>query len=498
MAQFRLEVQAIKRVEGRSSVAASAYRSATRLHDERLEMLFDYSAKSGVVFSGIMAPDAAPDAFADRERLWNAAETADRRADSRVAREILISLPYEFSDEQRHGLVRAFIAESLVARGMIADYGIHSPDAHGDARNHHAHILVTTRHVGPEGFGLKARDWDNPDAVKALRLEWAQVQNLHLRQHLGPDAAQVSHLSLAAQGQGREPTIHLGPSASGMERRGEPSDRGDINRAIAGRNDERREGPARIREIEDGLAQALPRQAYPIDAVIREFQAIHQTMVRERSNWARDLSRLTAPSAPTARAIAGEVVGEAVAHRAEAKRRLARTEYRIEQGRARRSQLLRWIRDPARMIWAKHAELNALARARVADRLAEVRLSVRRDWLRSDAGRTYIAARLDPAKHAAEEARRAARTLERKIKRADKRIDNVARTRTKLMVARELGQATMVAPSQMRLGVGQAVREVDRRVVDAVQAHAPAAQKAALDKVLALMRGRAPGLGPER
>uniref|UniRef100_B0T9A7 MobA/MobL protein n=1 Tax=Caulobacter sp. (strain K31) TaxID=366602 RepID=B0T9A7_CAUSK len=498
MAQFRLEVQAIKRIEGRSSVAAAAYRSATALRDARLEMVFNYSQKGGVAFTGLMAPDTAPAEFRDREQMWNAAEAADKRADSRTAREVLISLPHELTDDQRHALVRAFIAESLVAKGMIADYGIHHPDAHGDARNHHAHILVTTRRVGPEGFGLKAREWDNPDAVKALRLEWAQIQNLHLRQHLGPEAPQVTHLSLADQGQGREPTIHLGPSASGMERRGEPSDRGDINRAIGERNGERQDGPARVRELEDRLAADLPRQSYPIDAVIREFEAIHKTMVGERDGWAREVARLAAPTVPTARQIAAEVLGEAVAERAEARRRLARTERRITTGRARRNELVRWIRDPARMIWAKHAELNALARARVADRLAEVRLSVRRDWLRSDAGLAYVAARLNPAKHQAEAARRAARTLERKIKRADKRIDNVARTRTKLMVARELGQETMLAPSQMRLGVSQAVREVDRRVVDIVQAHAPSAQTAALSKVLALARGQIPGLGPDR
>jgi hypothetical protein len=498
VAQFRLEVQAFKRSEGRSSVAGAAYRSATALLDRRLEMLFDYTAKGGVAFTGLMAPEGAPAAFADREQLWNAAEAVDKRADSRTAREILISLPHELSDDQRHALVRAFVSESLVARGMIADYGIHYPDAHGDARNHHAHIMVTTRRVGPDGFGLKARDWDNPDAVKAMRLEWAQVQNQHLRQHLGPDAPQVSALSLAAQGQGREPTIHLGPSASGMERRGEPSDRGDINRAIAERNDDRREAPVQVRGLEDGLAKDQPRQAYPIEAVIREFEAIGQSLARERDGWARDLARLAPASAPSARQIAGEVLGQAVAERVEARRRLAWTQQRIEAGRARRSTLMRWIRNPARMIWAKHAELNALARARVADRLAQVRLDVRRDWLRSEAGRAWLAARLHPARHAAEAARRAARTLERKIKRADKRIDNVARTRTKLMVARELGQATMVAPSQMRLGVGQAVREVDRRVVDLVQTHGLAAQKAALDKVVALARGQVPGLGPDR
>ena len=498
MAQYRLEVQPFKRSEGRSAVAASAYRSASVLRDERLEMVFDYSAKGGVAFTGLMAPEDAPAALLDREQLWNAAEVADKRSDSRVAREFLISLPYELSDDQRHALVRAFIADSLVARGMIADYGVHYPDAHGDARNHHAHIMVTTRRVGPEGFGFKARDWDNPDAVRALRLEWELIQNQHLRQHLGPDAPQVSSRSLADQGQGREPSIHLGPAASGMERRGEPSDRGEINRRIQDRNGQRREAPGQVRAIEDRLAEGRPRQAYPIDAVIREFEAIHQTMVRERDSWARDMARLSTPDIPTGRSIAAEVLGEAVGRRAETARRLDWTERRIERGRARRSTLLRWIRNPARMIWAAHAELNALDRARAQARSAEAELRVRRDWLRSDAGRAYVAARLDPAKHAAEEARRAVRTLERKIKRADKRIENVASTRVKLLVARELGQTTMAAPARMDLGVGQAVREVDRRVVDTVKAHAPAAQQAALNKVMALVRGQTPGLAPER
>ncbi|WP_165191669.1 MobQ family relaxase [Caulobacter soli] len=498
MAQYRLEIQPFKRSEGRSSVAASAYRSASVLRDERLEMVFDYSAKGGVAFTGIMGPEDAPAALLDRERLWNAAEAADKRSDSRTAREILISLPHELSDDQRHALVRAFVAESLVAKGMIADYGVHYPDSHGDARNHHAHIMVTTRRVGPEGFGFKARDWDNPDAVRALRLEWELIQNQHLRQHLGPDAPQVSSRSLADQGQGREPSIHLGPAASGMERRGEASDRGDINRRIRERNTQRREAPAQVRALEDRLAEGRSRQAYPIDAVIREFEAIHQTMVRERDGWARDRARLSAAEVPTGRSIAAEVLGSAVGRRAEAARRLERTERRIERGRARRSTLLRWIRNPARMIWAAHAELNALDRARAEDRRATLDLQVRRDWLRGDAGRAYVASRLDPARQAAEAARRAARTLERKIKRADKRIANVASTRVKLLVARELGEGAMTAPVRMDLGVDQAVREVDRRVVDAVWAHAPAAQRAALAKVMALVQGRMPGLGPDR
>ncbi len=497
MAQFRLEVQAIKRADGRSAVAAAAYRAATSLHDQRLEMTFDYTAKGGVAFSGIMAPDTAPASLTDRERLWNAAEAADKRADSRTAREVLISLPHELSDDQRHALVRAFVRDSLVARGMIADYAIHDPDAHGDQRNHHAHILVTTRRVTPEGFGLKGREWDNPDAVRALRLEWCEIQNQHLRQHLGADAPQVTHHSLADQGEAREPTIHLGPSASGMERRGEASDRGDINRRVRERNQARKDGPAKLRDLEDRMAEGLERGPYPIGAVIREFEAIHATMIAERDGWARDLGRLQRPAAPRAGDIVREVLAEAASARALAKGTLIATERRIARGRARRASLARWIRNPARMIWAAHAELNALARARQAARLAEIRYAVRRDWLRGPEGRAFLAARLDPEKQAAEAARREGRTLERKIKRADARIEAVARTRTRLMVARELGEDTLVAPSQMGLGVGQAVREVDRRVVAAIARHPVAAQQKGLDKVLGLAKGKVPFLGPE-
>lgn len=499
MAHYRLEVKAIKRSDGRSAVAAAAYRAAARLLDERLEMVFDYTDKGGVAFAGVMAPEGAPADLLDRERLWNAAEAADKRADSRTAREFLISLPHELTDAKRHGLVRAFIAESLVGRGMIADYGIHYPDAHGDERNHHAHILVTTRRVSPDGFGFKARDWDNPDAVKAIRLEWEHIQNQHLRHHLGPEAPQVTSRSLGDQGQQMEPTIHLGPAASGMERRGETSDRGDINRRIRARNEERSQRPDQVRGLEDRLAAGRPRQAYPIDALIREFEAIHQTMIGEREGWARRRTRLSAPvEVPTARSVVAEVMGDTADRRAETARRLDRTYRRIEQGRARRQTLLRWIRNPARMIWAAHAELNALDRAKAAARKAEVELRVRRDWLGSAVGQAYVASRLDPAKQAALDARREARSLDRKIKRADRRIEAVARTRVKLLVARELGHDQMVAPTRMDLGVGQAVREVDRRVVDVVKAHAPAAQERALSKVMALVQGKIPGLAPDR
>lgn len=494
MAQYRLEVQAIRRSEGRSAVAAAAYRSASRLHDQRLEMVFDYAAKGGVVFAGIMAPEAAPAWLLDREVLWNTAEAADRRVDSRTAREVLVSLPHELTDDQRLELLRAFIAEGLVAKGMIADYAIHRPDAHGDPRNHHAHIMVTTRLVGVEGFGLKGRAWDNPDAVRELRGIWADIQNRHLREHLGPAAPQVTHQSLAGQGRGLEPTVHLGPAASGMERRGEPSDRGETNRRIADRNAERAATPGWIRELEDQLSANQPRQDYPIETVIREFEAIHQTMVRERDGWARDLQAASVPEVLTGREITRAVIGETARARQAAAHRLRRTQSRVERGRAVRAGLARWIANPGRMIWAKHAELNRLERDHQAWRLADAAYRVRRDWLASEAGRAYVAAQLAPGQQARETAARDGRTLERKIKRADRRIENVARTRTKLLVARELGEQRLTAPSELQAGLGQGLREVDRRVVGVLQAYAPETQRSALGRVMGRGVGRERGI----
>jgi hypothetical protein len=494
VAQYRLEVQAIKRAEGRSAVAAAAYRSGGRLVDERLMMTFDFAAKGGVEAVGILAPETAPASFTDRQTLWNAAEAADVRSDSRVAREVLISLPHELDAAQRLALVRAFAAESLVSRGMIADYAIHRPDAHGDQRNHHAHIMVTTRAVGPDGFGHKARAWDNPDAVKALREEWAEIQNRHLRLALGEGAPQVSAKSLADQGLDQEATVHLGPASSGMERRGERSDRGEINRSVAERNRDRRDQPIEVRDIEDRIAARQERRDYPIAAVTREFEAIHQTMVRERAGWARERAALKAPAIPSARSIHETVTLDAAQARARARRRFVMMQERVAGVRGRRNGLDRWIRNPGRMIWAKHAELNALGRARSELARAEAQLAVRRTWLRSPEGQAYVAAQQHPHKLAAEEIRRSDRTLERKIKRADRRIEAVERTRTKLLVAEALGETRLKALADMTLGVVQAVREVDRTVVAAIQAYPATQQQSALQRISRLLGRGLPGL----
>jgi hypothetical protein len=105
-----------------------------------------------------------------------------------------------------------------------------------------------------------------------------------------------------------------------------------------------------------------------------------------------------------------------------------------------------WIRNPGRMIWAKHAELNVLARARSAQRRAELKMDLRQAWLRSPAGQAMVAARRQPALDQAAEAARRRRTLVRKIKRMDRRIEAATRTLSDLMVAQELGQRQLRVP----------------------------------------------------
>ncbi len=160
MASYHLSVKSVSRGQGRSAVAAAAYRSASRLACEREGRVHDYGRKRGVEAAFVVAPEDAPAWAADRERLWNAAEAAETRKNSVVAREWELALPCELDGEQRRAVVIDF-AQALVARyGVAADVAIHAPHREGDQRNHHAHVLATTRSLGAEGLGAKTRVLD--------------------------------------------------------------------------------------------------------------------------------------------------------------------------------------------------------------------------------------------------------------------------------------------------------------------------------------------------
>jgi ATP-dependent exoDNAse (exonuclease V) alpha subunit len=234
MAIYHLSVKPISRAGGRSATAAAAYRSGELVHDLTSDEVFDYTRKRGVEHSEIVLSAAAARAdinwARDREALWNAAEIAEVRKDARVAREYEVALPHELNRGQRVELVRTFSAELANRYGVAVDFSIHLPHRSGDERNHHAHIMATTREVTATGLGSKAAiEWSDTDRrkkglepakteVKAIRERWAALTNEHLLER-GIEV-RVDHRSLQEQGIDREPQSHLGPAVSGMERRG--------------------------------------------------------------------------------------------------------------------------------------------------------------------------------------------------------------------------------------------------------------------------------------
>ena len=490
MASYVCQVQTIQRAAGRSAVAAAAYRAGQSLTDDRLAMEFDFAGKTGIEHTEILAPDGAPAAFKTREGLWNAAEKSERRKDAVPAREILLALPHELDFEQRRALVRDFVAKHVVARGMIADIAMHQPGKEGDQRNFHAHVLVTTRRVGPDGFGRKEPAWWSPQQVRDWRSGWAEIQNEHLRRHLGPDAPQVSHLSLAEQGIDRTPTEHLGPSVTAMERRNEATDRGDRNRDVDARNDEAQRSRRDYSETAERLAASAPKVEAPIDTLVAEAQRVRDGLVAERAAWAAQIKALETPPVAGERRVAEALLREDAQAEKAARARLERTEARVARIRRQRLSLVAWIRNPARMIWAKHAELNALAKVRQDARRAELRLQFRQAWLQSPAGQAAVAARRQPGLDRAADAARERRTLVRKIKRMDRRIEGATRTVNDLVVARELGQRQLRVPAHSP-DATRFIRDVGAPAREAVARYPAPARKAAIER---LNRGDGRGL----
>jgi len=221
VAIYHLSVKSISRSAGRSVVAAAAYRAGQELTDERQGMTHDYTRKQGVEDAFIVAP-AGADWAQDRNALWNAAEAAEKRKDAKTGREYELALPAELDAGARKELAQEFAAELVERYGVVADVAIHEPGREGDNRNHHAHILTTTRTAGAEGLGAKTRILDVASTASAeiehMRGVWARQVNMALERHHVEQ--QVDHRSFERQGKEQEPTLHMGVSATALERQG--------------------------------------------------------------------------------------------------------------------------------------------------------------------------------------------------------------------------------------------------------------------------------------
>ena len=204
MAIYHLSSKVIGKSKGRSAVAAAAYRSGTKIYSQSFDIDFDYSKRTGIFHSAILAPQNAPEWVYNREKLWNRVERFEKRKDAQFCREVEVSLPQELTFEQNKHLLESFIQEEFVRKGMIADYAMHDMDSH----NPHAHILLTLRSIDENGFGQKVIAWNKRALFSHWREAWATQINTHLA--LNGHNITVDHRSYAAQGIDLEPTIHIG------------------------------------------------------------------------------------------------------------------------------------------------------------------------------------------------------------------------------------------------------------------------------------------------
>lgn len=234
MAIYHFSVKVISRATGASAVASAAYRSASRLHDERLDRDHDFTSKTGVVHSEIMLPDGAPEQFSDRATLWNTVEAGEKRKDAQLSREVEFAIPRDMDQAQGIELARDFVQREMVDRGMVADLNVHWDIGPDGLAKPHAHVMLSMREASEEGFGAKVRDWNRTELVEHWRQAWADHVNERLAA-LDIDA-RIDHRSLEDQGIELEPQNKIGPAAGRMAGEGLEAERLEDHRRIAREN----------------------------------------------------------------------------------------------------------------------------------------------------------------------------------------------------------------------------------------------------------------------
>lgn len=194
MAIFHLDFKVVKRSEGKSSVAKAAYHARTRITDERTGDTYDYSRRTDLYGHFILAPVNAPQHIVkDSTALWNEVERVERQSNGQTARYFDVSIPAELSNDDKKKLVLEYCQKNFVDKGMIADIAFHDLDSD----NPHAHVMLTLKAIGPEGFGKKERSWNDRKMSVLWRESWASMANSYLE--TAGSSERIDHRSLQAQ-----------------------------------------------------------------------------------------------------------------------------------------------------------------------------------------------------------------------------------------------------------------------------------------------------------
>jgi MobA/MobL family len=295
MAIYHLHIKTISRSDGRSATGAAAYRSGERIRDERTGKLHNHSRRLDVTHKEIIVSKhiegKEPEWARDRAKLWNAVEQTETRRNARVAKEYEMSLPAELSGSQRVQLARTFAQELADRHRTIIDVAIHEPRPSGDARNHHAHLLETTREITPEGFGAKAgldmsfrvrQQLEVPSSLvefNIIRERWAGAVNDALRD--AGMSERVDHRSYRGQGIDHEPAPRIPYLAVQAERRGFRSEiaeqlREGYRQRVQQRLDQSQQKQSTSYSSEDGSARSQGSS-----------ETLEQIRQRAREEWKR-------------------------------------------------------------------------------------------------------------------------------------------------------------------------------------------------------------------
>lgn len=259
MAIYHFSAKPISRSDGRSAVAAAAYRSGEKLIDEKYGKEQDYTKKTGVEFTNIYAPNNTNENLLNRQILWNEVEKVERRKDALLAREFEIAFPSELNAEQRKKMLDDLCNRLVKKYGVIVDAAIHAPhtESGSDGRNFHAHIMFTSRSIDPKNgmfSAKKYRDFNKEmgsETIKFWRSDFAELTNTYLAN--AGYTITVDHRSYKDQDNGLQPSIHEGSKVTQLRRQG-------IDTEISLKNDLIKQQNAdfqRLPEILKGLEQKI-------------------------------------------------------------------------------------------------------------------------------------------------------------------------------------------------------------------------------------------------
>ena len=283
------KITIVKRSQGQSAVAGAAYQSGERLFSEYDQKTKFYNKKKELVHAEIMLPSYAPPGYADRATLWNAVEAVENQWNSQLARRIVLAFPVEVPKERYLSMIKEFCQEQFVSKGMIADLAIHDK---GDG-NPHAHILLTLRAMDKHGKWLpKARkvydldengeriqlpsgnwkchkentvDWNDQKYAEVWRHSWGTITNRYLEAAGRPE--RVDLRSFERQGIQQIPTVHLGPAAHQMKKRGVETFLGNLNRDIRAANSLMQSIRSAIRGLQRWIADLNEKKQLLLDAL---------------------------------------------------------------------------------------------------------------------------------------------------------------------------------------------------------------------------------------